>query len=95
MPRALKVLEEVFLQSPGIKDEIRKTNHCIDVLKVRGEDRQPGCQPALPLGTLERRLSSNPGALSNHYFPLTVDDRGVVRLDFSKGAQTKPRRGSA
>ncbi|KAH6623321.1 ankyrin repeat protein [Chaetomium tenue] len=93
MPKALKVSEEVLMKTTGISDDDLQ-DYYMDLLLARREDRQLGDQPGLQSGTIEHCLSSNPGALSNHYFPLTVDARGVVRLDFSKGPQNKPRRGS-
>ncbi|KAK1843513.1 hypothetical protein CCHR01_13859 [Colletotrichum chrysophilum] len=35
-------------------------------------------------------LSSNPGSLSNHYFPLKVDGEGLVSLDFKDRSSHKP-----
>ncbi|KAH9243391.1 hypothetical protein K456DRAFT_1767636 [Colletotrichum gloeosporioides 23] len=35
-------------------------------------------------------LSSNPGSLSNHYFPLKVDGEGLVSLDFKNRSSHKP-----
>ncbi|GKT55468.1 ankyrin repeat protein [Colletotrichum tofieldiae] len=35
-------------------------------------------------------LSSNPGSLSNHYFPLKVDGGGMVSLDFRRGPGEGP-----
>ena len=88
MPKALKVSEELLMKNSGISDDDLQ-DYYIDLLLAGREDRRLDDQPGLQSGTIEHCLSSNPGALSNHYFPLTVDARGVVRLDFSKGPQNK------
>ncbi|WQF88920.1 Putative P-loop containing nucleoside triphosphate hydrolase, alpha/Beta hydrolase [Colletotrichum destructivum] len=39
---------------------------------------------------VEASLSSNPGSLSNYYFPLTVDENGLVSLKFEPGRAGGP-----
>lgn len=39
---------------------------------------------------VEANLSSNPGSLSNHYFPLRVDENGLVSLKFEPGRAGGP-----
>ncbi|KAF4341649.1 ankyrin repeat [Fusarium beomiforme] len=36
-------------------------------------------------------LSSNPGSLSNHYFPVVADENGFVSLDFPEGNLSRPK----
>ncbi|KAI2637009.1 hypothetical protein GGS26DRAFT_546781 [Hypomontagnella submonticulosa] len=55
----------------GVGSERKKDEYCIGRENANGEHKRYA-------------LSSNPGSLNNHYFPIRVNSGGFVSLDFSK-----------
>lgn len=93
-PKALKAPLEVILpETTGLSTDSTQ-DFCWDSLfsgrSVRGNDDKNQRSTKLDVRNSNfGALSSNPSALSNHHFPLTVDEYGGVRLDFSAGPQNK------
>ena len=99
MPMTLKAPAEALLQNPSLSaDQLQ--DFCLDVLKLKGmndkaddqldPDPDPGFHSVDPL-RYSSCLSSNPTALSNHYFPLTVDAQGILQLGLSKSSRNKKK----
>ncbi|KAM5344762.1 hypothetical protein ACJ41O_010624 [Fusarium nematophilum] len=92
-PKALGIpIEAITPANSGISvDDIQ--DFCCSHLLTEVDGKIPGeLDPGRSdLASNPWAFSSNPGALSNHNFPLKVDEYGAVRLDFSKGPQNKRR----
>ena len=98
-PKALRVPAEVLMNNAGLSDD-RLQDECIKLLELRVSDgdyndlwaRNSSTGGLFDVSGAGSEMSCNPGALSNHGFPLTVDERGIVQLDLGKGFQPSKRR---
>lgn len=91
MPLALRDIAQTGLSGDGLQDYCV---HMLGLMPLDSRDVGRQIQQGAQSGTQFEAMSSNPGAMGNHYFPVELDSSGAVRLDFKSVGWRARLRGS-